>query len=98
MESWTLTDFDPTLEHEKICAAKCLTFRLTYVRVAWATADVHIILEVLATDKIHIEDQNMVLPELSQAMGYTTSKTVSWLACKQLHFNPLSPKGPPFDE
>ena len=29
---------------------------LTYVRVALATADVHIILEVLATDKIHIED------------------------------------------
>ena len=30
---------------------------LTYVRVAPATADVHIILEVPATDKIHIEDR-----------------------------------------
>ena len=29
---------------------------LTYVWVAPATADVHIILEVQATDKIHIED------------------------------------------
>ena len=29
---------------------------LTYVRVAPATADVRIILEVPATDKIHIED------------------------------------------
>ena len=46
---------------------------LTYVRVAPATADVHIILEVSATDKIHIEDQ-YGLAELSQAMGYTTCK------------------------
>ena len=30
---------------------------LTYVRVAPATTDVHIILEVPATDKIHIEDR-----------------------------------------
>ena len=30
---------------------------LIYVRVAPATADVHIILEVPATDKIHIEDR-----------------------------------------
>ena len=30
---------------------------LTYVRVAPATADVHIILEVPVTDKIHIEDR-----------------------------------------
>ena len=30
---------------------------LTYIRVAPATADVHIILEVPATDKIHIEDR-----------------------------------------
>ena len=29
----------------------------TYIRVPPATADVHIILEVLATDKIHIEDR-----------------------------------------
>ena len=29
----------------------------TYIRVPPATADVHIILEVPATDKIHIEDR-----------------------------------------
>ena len=51
---------------------------LTYVRVAPATADVHIILEVLATDKIHIEDRHRYgLAELSQTMGYTTRKTVN---------------------
>ena len=47
---------------------------LTYVRVAPATTDVHIILEVPATDKIHIEERSRgsgtVLPELSQTMRY----------------------------
>ena len=47
----------------------------TYVRVAPATADAHIILEVPATDKIHIED-GYGLAELSQTMGYKTRKTV----------------------
>ena len=56
---------------------------LTYVRVAPATADVHIILEVPATDKIHIEDR-CSLAELSQTMGYTTHKKVDWFTCKQL--------------
>ena len=32
---------------------------LIYVRVAPATADVHIILEVPETDKIHIEDRHV---------------------------------------
>ena len=52
---------------------------LTYVRVAPATAVVQIILEVPATDKIRIEDRNhgTVLPELCQAMGYTTRKQSS---------------------
>ena len=49
---------------------------LTYVPVALATADVHIILEVPATDKIHIEDR-YGLAELSQTMGYTKRKTVN---------------------
>ena len=35
---------------------KCLT--LTYVRVALATSDVHSILEIPATDEIHLEDRN----------------------------------------
>ena len=35
---------------------KCLT--LTYVRVALATSDVHGILEIPATDEIHLEDRN----------------------------------------
>ena len=34
---------------------------LTYVRVAPATADVHIILEAPATDKIHMEDRTVLL-------------------------------------
>ena len=50
---------------------------LTYVRVAPATADVHIILEVPATDKIHIEDR-YGLGELSQTVRYTTRKTVTF--------------------
>ena len=49
---------------------------LTYVWVAPATADVHIILEVPTTDKIHIEDRYS-LAELSQTIGYTTRKTVN---------------------
>ena len=53
---------------------------LTFVRVAPATTDVHIILEVPATDKIHIEDR-YGLAEQSQI----TRKTVNWFARKQLH-------------
>ena len=49
---------------------------LTHVRVAPATLDIHIILEVPATDKIHIEDR-YGLAELSQTMGYTTRKTIN---------------------
>ena len=65
---------------------------LTYIQVAPATADVHIILEVPATDKIHIEDR-YGLAELSQTMGYTTRKTVNWFGHKQLHFNYVVPEG-----
>ena len=65
---------------------------LTFVRVAPATTDVHIILEVPATDKIHIEDR-YGLAELSQTMGYTTRKTVNWFARKQLHLNYVVPQG-----
>ena len=65
---------------------------LTCVQVAPATADVHIILEVPATDKIHIEGR-CSLAELSQTMGYTTRKTVNWFTCKQLHFNYAVPEG-----
>ena len=53
---------------------------LTFVRVAPATTDVHIILQVPATDKIHIEDR-YGLAEQSQ----TTRKTVNWFARKKLH-------------
>ena len=35
---------------------KCLT--LAYVQVALATSDVHSILEIPATDEIHLEDRN----------------------------------------
>ena len=83
-------DFDwlwPNASTREICAAKCSTFSLTlYVQVAPATANVHIIFEVPATDKIHIEDR-YGLAELSQTMGYTKRKTVNWFTRKQLHFN-----------
>ena len=49
---------------------------LTFVRVARATTYVHIILEVPATGKIHIEDR-CGLAELSQTMGYAKRKTVN---------------------
>ena len=49
---------------------------LTYVRVAPATADVHIILEVPETDKIHIEDRY----DLAEAYCKTWSG-VEWI-CK----------------
>ena len=74
MKSWTLTDFDLTLQHEKFVPQNVQHSH--YVRVAPATADVHIILEVPATDKIHFEDR-YGLAELSQRMGYTTRKTVN---------------------
>ena len=35
-----------------------MSYILTYVRVALATSDVQSILEILATDEIHMEDQN----------------------------------------
>ena len=62
---------------------------LTDVRVALATSDVQSILEIPATDEIHMEDRNetMVLPELSRTMAYKTRKTVNRLAPKQSHLN-----------
>ena len=35
-----------------------MSYILTYVRVALATSDVQIILEILATDEVHLEDRN----------------------------------------
>ena len=35
-----------------------MSYILTYVRVALATTDVHSILEIPATDEIHMEDRN----------------------------------------
>ena len=46
---------------------------LTYVRVAPATAEGHIILEVPATDKIYIEDR-YGLAEVNQTMGIKHAK------------------------
>ena len=41
----------------RLCqAAECLTF--SHVRVALATSDVQSILEIPATDEIHMEDRN----------------------------------------
>ena len=58
-----MTDFDLTLQQEKFVPENVI-----YARVVPATAEVHIILEVPATDKIHIEDR-YGLAELSQTMG-----------------------------
>ena len=58
------------LQHEKFVPQN--VYILTFVRVAPATTDVHIILEVPETDKIHIEDR-YGLAEQSQ----TTRKTVN---------------------
>ena len=66
---------------------------LTYVRVAPATADLHIILEVPATDKIHIEDRYRQYGLAELTMGYTTRKTVNWFARKQIHFKYVVPEG-----
>ena len=51
MESWTLTDFEPTLQHKKNLCVKMSNMRLAYVRVAPAAADVQIMSEVPATDR-----------------------------------------------
>jgi len=48
-----------------------MSYILTCVQVALATTDVQSILEMPATDEIHMEDRNHhVLPELSQTMVY----------------------------
>ena len=49
-----------------------------FVQVSKATADLQIILEVSATDiRATLKTETMALPQLSQAMGYTTRKTVN---------------------
>ena len=49
------------------------------------------ILELPATDEIHIEDRKKVWPELSpeliRPMAYTVRKTFNRVARKQLHLN-----------
>ena len=49
------------------------------------------ILELPATDEIHMEDRKKVWPELSlkavRPMAYTVRKTVNRVARKQLHLN-----------
>ena len=74
---------------EKFVPGRRMPCILTDVRVALATSDVQSILEIPATDEIHMEDRNetMVLPELSRTMAYTTCKTVNRLARKQSHLN-----------
>ena len=43
---------------QKLCAQPQMSYILTYVRVALATSDVQSILELPATDEIHLEDRN----------------------------------------
>ena len=67
---------------------------LTYVRVAPVRADVHIIiLQVPATDKIHIEDRYGLAELTAKSNRYTKRKTVNWFARKQLHFNYVVSEG-----
>lgn len=71
MESWTFTDFDPTIQHEKFVPQNVQMYNiLTYVWLSPATTAIQIISEseILATDKIHIDKQNpVVLPELRRS-------------------------------
>ena len=62
---------------------------LTYARVAPATADAHIILELIRFTL----RTGRVWPELSQTMGCTTHRTVNRVAHKQLHFKYVVPEG-----
>ena len=68
-----------------------MSYILTYVRVALKTSDVQSTLEIPATDKIHMEDRTMVLPELSRTMAYTTRNTVNDL-CIKSYINPVVPE------
>ena len=56
MESWTLT----TLHTISFC--RKMSNILKYIQVAPATTDVQSILEIPATDEIHMKDQNHGLP------------------------------------
>ena len=55
-----------------------MSYILTYVRVALATSGVQSILEIPATDEIHMEDRNH---------GHSARNTVNRLARRQLHLN-----------
>ena len=44
--------------HEKFVPSCRMSYILTYVRVALAPSDVQRILEIPATDEIHMEDRN----------------------------------------
>ena len=57
------TFFDPSLHttHEKFvpkCLVPQMSYILTYVQVALATSDVPSILEIPATDEMHMKDRN----------------------------------------
>ena len=60
---------------------------LTYVRVALATSDVQSILEIPATDEIHMEDQNHGL-----AWTKLNNGTVNRHMRKQLDLNHVVPE------
>ena len=43
---------------KKFVPSRRISYTLSYVRVALATSDVHSILDIPATDEIHMEDRN----------------------------------------
>ena len=45
-------------QHEKFVPSRRRSYTLSYVRVALATLDVQSILDIPATDEIHMEDRN----------------------------------------
>ena len=44
--------------HEKFVPSRRISYTLSHVRVALATLDVQSILDIPATDEIHMEDRN----------------------------------------
>ena len=74
----------------KFVQSSRMSYTLICVRVALATSDVQIFVEIPATDELHMEGRNQgFLPETSRTMAYTYTprKTVCRLARKQLHLN-----------
>ena len=56
-EGWERAYYSCT-HHEKFVPSRRISYPLSYVRVALAALDVQSVLEMPATDEIHMEDRN----------------------------------------